>query len=389
MKTEDQNLRGNWTSASAALRDSICSGAHKACLGLPETSSPEAQAGRDTHAWLHWKRQLEYIKPVGVEPGIEPVCDYELAGRCWDMEQKAVAEWLARLPSEAEQYELEVFSEQRFWLDIGGVYAFCHSGQPDGVYRKGRWACIRDSKSGWLEVTPPNSNEQLRDLAVLVAVNSPLELLSVEVGIDQPGAEPQPPCVYDRDTIQTARFLLEKRVIASNDPQAKRTPHPDACRFCRALGTSRCPETQSAVMSMSSAVVMHGGQWPVAEIPSPRLVEAALLAKGVSQAILDAAKAALKANPDAIPGFKLEPNAPNRPISDPGACWARCSTQGMTLEQFMGCVKVGKGDLETTLKEIIRAKTGKKRVDGWTPLWLKLLDGITTEEPKEPSVKRV
>lgn len=378
--TNQDTERGLWTSASAAERDRLCAGAHLASRDLPENTSDSAQEGKAVHAWLHWRRlSMEADLP-------EPVCNYELAGRCWDMEQKAVDQWLARLPAESERYQLEVFSEKRFWLDYG---PFRHSGQPDGVYRKGRWVCIRDSKSGWLEVTPPNTNEQLRDLAVLVAANSPLELVEVEVGIDQPGAEANPPCVYDRESIQTARLLLEKRVIASNDPKSKRTPHPDACRFCRAKGTSRCPESVTGVVSLAALSTMSSGDLPLEEIPDARLLEACLLAEPIIKSVKERARKALEANPASIPGFKLEPNAPNKPISDPGQCWARCASQGMTLDQFMNCVKVGKGDLEDTLKEIIRAKTGKKRVEGWTPLWLRLLDGITTEEPKAPSIKRI
>ena len=384
--TNQPTERGQWTSASAAERDRLCAGAHLACLGLPESTSEDAQKGREIHAWLHWHRGSGLTS----QPAEPAIADPELAYTCAMMESKAVEDWVNRLPPEAQQYDMEVFSEQRFWVRVvklDGSGAYDHSGQPDGVYIKGRWAKIVDTKSGWLEVTPPNSNEQLRDLAVLVDANAPLGLDGVEVEIIQPGAQKQPPCVYDRAALATARALMEKRVIASNDPTAKRTPHPDACRFCRAKGTSRCPESVGSVMSLAVAEKLAGKD--VVELPSPELLYACLLAEPIIRVVKERAREALKANPDAIPGFKLEPNAPNKPITDPGACWARCSTQGMTLEQFMGCVKVGKGDLEDALKTVIRSKTGKKRVEGWTPLWMKLLDGITTEEPKEPSIKRI
>lgn len=385
MNTNQPTERGQWTSASAAERDRHCPGAHLACLGLPESTSEGAQKGREIHAWLHWKRSggkpmdMTYQEQEWVvgepDPDTEPVCDYELAGRCWDLEQQAIQDWLAR-KSESEFPEFKVYSEKRLWLSAGTLK---HSGQCDCAVVSGNRVLILDVKTGWQEVAAPASNEQLRDLAVLWWWETQCDEVTVQ--IIQPGVEKQPPCVYGREELEESHRRLVARVVASNDPNAKRVPGEVQCQYCRAKGSSRCPETQQAVVTLPPL--------PVAEIPSPKLVEAALMAQGVAKAILEAARAALKDNPDAIPGFKLEPNAPNKPITDPGACWARCSTQGMTLEQFMTCVKVGKGDLEAALKEVIRAKTGKKRVEGWTPLWLKLLEGITTEEPKEPSIKRV
>lgn len=361
-----RNLRGSWTSASAAGADALCAGRHQANRGLPEPPpTPEAAKGTAIHAWLNWKRTGEV--------GPEPVCDYELAGHCWDLEQRAIQDWITR---EADS-EFEVHSERRLWITVGG---FKHSGQCDcAVVAESNRVWIGDVKTGWNEAVESASNMQLRDLAVLWWFETQCEEVTVQ--IIQPGVEKQPPCVYGREELQEAHRRLVARVVASNTAGAKRIPGPVQCQFCLACGSSRCPETQQAVVKAATLAVEG--------VPSPELVEAALRARKAVAAILEAAKTALKANPNAIPGFGLEDNAPNRPITSPQTCWARASTLGLTLEQFLGCVKIGKGDLEETLKEVIRAKTGKKRVEGWGGIWAKLLDGITTEEAKEPSVKRI
>lgn len=375
MNTDTQD-RGQWTSASAAERDGLCPGSHLACLGLPEPEPQEVTVeGRKVHAWLHWKRTSS------TDP--EPECNYELAERCWRIEERAVGSWITRLPESAADFPTIVISERRMWVSLWeSTIKASHSGQMDALYIKGPFAKIVDTKSGWLEAVPPNRNEQLRDLAALVSANFS-EVFEVEVEIAQPGADKQPPCVYKRHELAGATLLMYKRVVESHNPQAKRIPGEVQCRYCRAKGTTRCPESTASVKA-----VVNFAPLPVTEVPSPQLLDACLLAEKIIEVVKQRAKAALKADPNAIPGFYLEPNSPNRPITDPQTCWVRAAEKGLTLEQFLSCVKVGKGDLEEALKQMIRAKTGKKRVEGFVPVWQQLLDGITTEEPKEPSIKR-
>ena len=42
--------RGEWTSASSAEADELCHARHKRCLGLPDTSGPDAERGTRIHA---------------------------------------------------------------------------------------------------------------------------------------------------------------------------------------------------------------------------------------------------------------------------------------------------------------------------------------------------
>ena len=375
--TDNPQERGLWTSASGALRDRLCPGSHIASRDLPELPREDAEKGAAVHAWLHWRRlRMETDLP-------EPVCDYELAGRCWDMECKAIGAWLASIEGRINAEELAnmvTYSEKRFWLVLHlKEVVIKHSGQADCALVCGQHALILDSKSGWLEAVPPQSNEQLRDLSVLIGTEHPV-LESVTVQIVQPFAEPNPPAVYDRHDLNVAHLQLVDRIKQSNDPFAPRTPHPEACRFCKAKGTNRCPETQNAVMKLSET------QQSLIANPTKELIQAAKLAKVIAEQILEVARTLLEKDPNCIPGVTLKPNPSNRPVTNPQELWARCAAHGMTLAQFMSCVTVGKGAIEDTLKEIIRKRTGQKIVKGWGLTLTDLMDGVTTEEPKRPSV---
>ena len=70
-------------------------------------------------------------------------------------------------------------------------------------------------------------------------------------------------------------------------------------------------------------------------------------------------KKLLKADPESIPGYTLKEGNTRSTIVNAQSVFDRFSKSGGTLEQFMQCISVGKGDLKTALKEATKLK-GKK-----------------------------
>lgn len=362
--------------ASSAESDDLCAGRYWAQRGLPESPTDASEAGDRVHNWLHWVRTGGMSFP----PPLEGDAEIELAQRCWDIELKEKAEWLERMGVDAS--EVHIHSEERLF---SGNPLYPYSGQPDVVYHiPWKGAAIFDAKSGRLPVPPSNRNKQLRALAALYRFSTATasQNISVAVQIIQPFAKREPQCIYEEDDLHKAWSEIKQRVDRSMHPNAPRTPGEVQCRWCKAKGSARCPETQQAVISLS--------KMEVATIPSPQLVEACLLAEPIIELVKQRAREALIANPDAIPGFSLKENSPNEPITATEEAWSRAYEFGLPRNDFLECAKLTKGDLEAKLKALYRRKTQRDRipVKEWDEKWQAFLDGITTSQPKQPTLVR-
>lgn len=387
LTTPNLSERGEWTSASNSEADSLCAGRHRAQRGLPEQQSDIADRGTRVHQWLHWQRASangSLDARTVAEPKLADYSEIELALRCWDLEQEEKRLWLEAIGGDHGEV-VECLSEHRQWLAFEhNGDTLKHSGQADVIYRTGCYVLACDTKSGFLEVTPPNENLQLRDIAALTASNTPTLLWEVRVQIIRPFGKRQPPCSYNMAAFVIALDGMTERVKKSNDPDAKRTPNEISCRYCRAKGTSRCPESQAAVVTLSATA-----QELIAR-PTAEFLDACKLAMSIAKQAQQNAKALLSVDPDAIPGYTLEPNEPMRPIVDAQEAWNRAAASGITLEQFMATVKVGKTELEALLKAKHRDLTNRDRIPHgeWSKIMSEFHAGILGEVVKEPSLKR-
>lgn len=361
--TETQ--RGKWTSASSAQADSLCPGRYQAQLGLPEEITDASESGTKIHAALA-KQSDE-----GLSANEASV--YEA---CCRLEQELVVKWFG---PEVAGLKATPLREKRFWIKFQDKE---HSGQVDVLYRRGDKALILDDKTLTGEVPNSPRNMQLRDLAVLVWHNTPL-LTGIAVAVIQPLVTMKPElCVYGAEDIKQASSELTARVTASHDPNAKRVPGEAQCKFCRAR--LKCQEHAKWASSMLPSVSIL--DVPVAEWTA---LQCATFCnnKAVARKWLDECEEAMKkrltADPMAVPGWTLEPGKIMTPIINPQGVFDRFSARGGSLDQFMGCVNVKKGELKEQLKAVTKEK-GKALDQSMKAL----CEGFTGSDQHAPSLAR-
>ncbi len=362
--------RGKWTSASNAEADKLCPGRFQAQRDLSEPpTNRDADSGTVVHAL--W---------TGSKPHREPTNE----------EMDKADELLLRESEVSESAGLNPrhcmrLVETRLWHDFpafvtverldpntipvgGAVRMLKHSGRFDvALYdsASGR-ALVLDGKSGWLEVPPPNTNQQLRDLAVLLWLTlSPQE---ISVNILKPFGRQDASCDYTAEDLRRSLLEMEARVRASNDPNSPRIPGQVQCKFCRAALDGKCAEHQAWLVAALPIVcpplpMVSAAQWT----PLQRSVfceRYSMAAKWIEDRKLEI-KNLLQADPSSVPGFGLKDGRNIETITDPQKVFNRFCGIGGTPESFLRAVNI----VKTSLKDEVR--TIAEQGGGDTPEGLK------------------
>jgi len=365
------NERGSWTSASGAPADALCAGRHLAQFGLHSERSADSQRGDTIHKALC----------DGTDAGLS-FEERETLEACKSIEQKVVTQFFG---AGVEPWRAR---ERRFWIRFefdGDVVELRHSGQVDVVYRHELRALVIDFKS--LAGDTPNSpkNLQLRDLAVLVRDN----LLVDEVGvcICQPFVTHSPElCVYSQPNLILARAHMRERIIASNNPQSKRTPGELQCKFCLAAAHGTCVEYQQWAGQIAPPAIMAALDVPIAQW-SPetrsRAMDAVKQGRKLLDTIEDSVREGLGTDPAFCPGWELAPGRNIETIDDPQTVYERFIALGGKHEAFMETVNVRKGHLRAELSNSL-GFNGK----GLNDAFKQLLNDCTESSVTAPILKR-
>lgn len=164
-------------------------------------------------------------------------------------------------------------------------------------------------------------------------------------------------CEYSWKEIQEAKREIAGILAAAENPNATRTPSIDACRYCRAKGTERCPETQGVVLAVS-----RFGQGLLEPVDLPKMLDACEIAEKVIEAVKARAKEVLVSGEE-IPGWTLKEGNKVRVISDPTKAYQALAGH-VPAEVFAGCCTVKVGQLETAFKKATALK-GKAAVEAF------------------------
>jgi hypothetical protein len=368
--TTIQDPRKGGTSASNAQADLLCEGRHLAQRGIPETDSEYARFGQAIHSALKTGDPSQL--------SAEQLSIYESSQ---EIESSLVQQVFGH-----DSPKVKTFREERYWVKVkDGELHHLHSGQSDAIHRVGPTLLICEYKSLPGDVPDSPTNLQLRDQVVLTARN----LIAQEAFtvVIQPLVTHDPElCRYDSSAIAKAEEEMFARVRRSNNPNAKRTPGKVQCQFCLARLT--CQEHLA---------------WAAAELPerkedSPFFTamtlwspeQRSLVAEKLPtlEKLLGDAKAFLKdclaKDPNSVPGFMLKPGAVRTEITDAEALFSRFVELGGTLDQFMKCVNITKGELEAQVRGVT-----KKKGKGLLAELNKLLEGITEQKQNQPSLSKV
>ena len=313
--------------ASALERYAACPGSHAAEEGLPYEPSRYAAEGTllhevmvsgDTSALTRAQKRLVQICKDAAK---ELIAEHLPGGIC--------KEWL---PEAYAQYRLN-----------GGYLSM----KIDFVAWTPPVALVTDWKFGYDLVEAAEMNRQLRAYALAAWQEHKEDIETVIVAIVQPTADP-----LNRVTV--AEYSLEDLRQAHDEMQAildsvrtaidMRTPSKH-CKYCKALGTTRCPESTAAglVPIAKRDVMPHGAElgqalntWQIMKALGPKLEEHA--------------KEEIQAGNE-IPGWHLKPGYPIRTLPNIDRAWERASAAGLEAAEFTSACKVSIGPLQDALTE--------------------------------------
>lgn len=183
----------------------------------------------------------------------------------------------------------------------------------DGAFR----ALIWDSKTGWKEQDEPAINLQLRAYAYLVFTRYPT-VEEIVAGLIPSRFKVPSPVVYTRADITAIEAELKDIQAEAAKPEAKRIPSFDACRYCRAKATDRCPETLQLPATFNQPLNI------ATLTPEQKgiLLEQCEMASDRIKTIREKLKEELAGNPDAIAGWTLKPGRKNPIIAKPSEIYA-------------------------------------------------------------------
>lgn len=286
------DVRAGMTSASNAHADDLCPGRHFAQRGVPlPPESKDAKAGTLVHkAFAGENVELDRQQRRTFNRG--RYLEFEMVRRFFNE------------PLADDQILAMAHRNQRYWLHQRGIPV--HSGEVDALWfaRDFKAALIEDQKALFGDVQDATDNMQLRDYVCLVWENFP-EVERIDVFINQPNVrwkiEDQLLVSYELDAIRRSHSDMTARVVRSNSIDGPRIPGLEQCKFCRAAGTPRCPESQGYMIAGASARISDTataadrGKWLLDLKASEKMIKTALAA----------AKEALKGNAGWADGWMI------------------------------------------------------------------------------------
>ncbi len=326
-------------SASSIERLKLCPGSVRQSRGMPEFRTPEeiewAESGDRIHLWL---RAPGFIDLVTEE--------LDIAKACWEQRERLI---LDLYPNWEFIDEKIIKTEHRMWLRReSGAHYF--SGQTDWLaYMGDHTAIIADYKTNRGEQDAPDSNMQLRTLAVLAANEKDWKVEQVYVSIIQPLAGQPEVCVYKRSELIAAFRQIGEIIAATNKDDAPLNPGHKQCRYCPAR--INCPALAAVVERVARTNTAD-----LAGMPAPQFEKAlddCRAAETKIKLVKAKAKELLKIDPSFLPTYFLDGGKAVREVTDPGGLFAFLVGKGwIDRELFIGkCVGVGIGDLTNALRE--------------------------------------
>ncbi len=348
-------------SASSLERIAACPGSHAAEQGLPYKPSDAAAEGTLLHEVMSGARDTKGLKSA----------QRRYINFCGEQGRSLLAE---HVDAEKPEIVKEWYSQARLLDSIVST-------KLDFVAWGDTKALVIDWKFGHEAVDRAEVNLQLRPYAIIAAQEKPSTEV-VSVAVVQPTVSPEERVTvaqYTREDIQQAKEEVNAILWAASKTDAPRTPGAH-CKYCKALGTNRCPESvdvATSLIPLTKAQVMPVG----AELA--KFVNAWQILKPMGEALMEHAREQLLADPDSIPGWVLTPDIPIRKLNNVDVAWAAAESAGVSAEQFMGACTVSIGPLEEALREKFgwRAKDTRNE-------FAKIMGEAITMETKRGSVKR-
>jgi uncharacterized protein DUF2800 len=325
--------------ASSLERAMACPGSYWAEKGIVYEQSPAAAEGDLLHAAMEGKTvRLTREQQRAVE-------------WCRERAQELLVKFEIKIPG-GGQWRKEMFSA---W----GSGAAIISMKLDFLAWSESVALVLDYKFGRGDVPPAPINPQLR--AYVLAAAKECGVTRVVVAILQPYAEFESRvsvCEYGpEDIAQAGQELLSflgEMLALEKSADYMRIPGEAQCKYCKALGTDRCPESRDQAAALS--LVKLAALMPTGATLA-KLLDQAAIAEKVIGVVRDHARAEITEGHE-VPGWTLTAGRNVREISDLNEAWNRLSGI-LAQDQFVACCK---GSI-TALEDAYATATGKRGKD--------------------------
>ena len=245
-------------------------------------------------------------------------------------------------------------------------------------------ALIIDWKFGRGELTEAARNPQTRAYAVLVdaGVDGLQGKTSITCALIQPRVavdERVTATVYEPADIEQARSELLDIAAGIRFAGDQRAPGPTQCRYCKALGTDRCPE--SADTARQLAPLTLGDVMPTPDRLA-QVLDICTVAEHVIERYRDYATEFIEAG-GVIPGWALVPGNNVRKLKDIDAAW-KAAQDVLAPEEFMSACSVSVTKLEAKMADKRGCKKNETRAN-----FDSIMGDAITREQNAPSLKRV
>lgn len=242
------------TTASNLFRRKLCPGSALAEHGLPELeSSDAADFGTEMH-----QLEADEVDPSSIGVSFKRIAierNADVTSRFLD-ELFADAEVKPK-PFRLREHGFNIFDERGsavFTVINGEYHPLTGTADETLFYQAERRIVIFDSKFGRWPVTAADMNAQLMLYALAAFDYFNQQADEIIVAIRQPYL-PEPlnfhSAVYKKEQMPAVRKMLIGIIRRSEKPDAPRVASIEACRFCRARGTSRCPESMALVTQLA------------------------------------------------------------------------------------------------------------------------------------------
>lgn len=351
--------RGNAPSASGIGRLELCPGSWNMEKKFPAVTSAEATEGTIRH---------------------DLIADEEIKVDSLDPERRFVVSRARELTERARKDaglidNTTIEKEERYWL-LNEAGARVLSGKFDYAEYDKKTGLIVDYKTlGGYQVNA-YENLQLRAYAVLLADKHNLDC--VYICLIQPlGIEAYSMDMLNKQDLRKARASLLDILKNALHPSAPRRPHPNACKYCRAL--AHCPEVRN-VMDQIVGIDIEKLEEPF-EIE--RLIGIAQIAGKWSDRLMSWAKQKLSEDESYLPNYKLRRTGSVKSIKD----------MAKAIRIVMEKLGVKDDDLKKylriTLSDITKLyedKTGDKK--GSRKAVEEMLSEVIVAKEKSPSLQK-
>ena len=364
----DEDERGDVPSASNTERYVACTASHNFAKDIPYIPSKEVQEWSASGDRIH-----SYIAATDFAQ-LTDATELDIALRC--IEQRDMA--IKKVFSENAPF-CKVVKEERLWLKQGRKRVF--SGKPDDIRIYGDTALITDYKTGRGGVSDSPKNRQLRSLAVLLHQSEYGKLVRrIYVAVIQPLLEHEPLMTcYEEEHLTMAEAELRKLIeVVTSTPGEFNAG--EQCKYCPAKFKCDKAREMLAVVGATKTPIQAEGE------ELARLLGLCYACEPIINQAKDRAKQLLSEAPDSIPGYYLGKPGANRVITEPMAVFKVLVDAGkLTREQFIECVKVGVGDLESAVHAADTNLTAKQAKD----VIKDLCEPFIAQIPKEASLKKL